>query len=75
MIATTLILHNSKLYTVEIILICSYLRSSKVDFFFEVSMLKKNIKLCITLCQHMMLLGMVSELIFPGKLITYDLQL
>lgn len=38
-------------------------------------MLKKNIKLCVTLCQHMMLLGMVSELIFLGKLITYDLQL
>jgi hypothetical protein len=38
-------------------------------------MLKKNIKLPRTLCQHMMLLGMVSELIFQGKLITYDLQL
>lgn len=38
-------------------------------------MLKKNIKLSITLCQHMMLLGMVREFIFQGKLITYDLQL
>lgn len=70
-ITTTLILNNSKLYTVESILICFHLRSSKV----EAGMLKKNIKLCITLCQHMMLLGMVSELIFQGKLITYDLQL